>query len=95
MVTVQGHLRSDANNSPFDIYQPPGLCPAVFLFWGIHMNAGFNKGFDSQKVRQALLRFIEILAIRVADEIVDEHEAKKEARNGKGAEKATPSDSVD
>jgi len=59
------------------------------------MNAGFNKGFDSQKVRQALLRFIEILAIRVADEIVDEHEAKKETRNGKGSERANPSDSID
>lgn len=46
------------------------------------MNEGLDKQPFPPKVRNALLRFINMLAVRVADEIIQEHQASRQKENG-------------
>jgi len=59
------------------------------------MNERIDGRIDSSKVRQACLRFIEILAKAVADQILDEQEAKTNKKTCEETEKPRQPDSSD
>ena len=50
------------------------------------MNEDLDKHRFPQKVRNALLRFIDMLAVRIADEIFEEQQAQRKNTNGKQEE---------
>ena len=59
------------------------------------MNEPNDDQMDPSKVRQAWLRFIEILAKAVADQILDEQEAKINKKTCEETEKPRQPDSSD
>ncbi|MBM3967918.1 MAG: hypothetical protein FJ308_23120 [Planctomycetes bacterium] len=59
------------------------------------MNERNDDQMDPLKVRQAWLRFIEILAKAVADQIIDEQEAKINKKTCEETEKPRQPDSSD